>query len=73
MRERLISTGIYGTLHFLVDFGCAFLIFRVFSDSESFIRISFCIISVPLPFRCRLDSLLTGKTGMLRWRWQDVF
>ena len=53
MRERLISTGIYGTLHFLVDFGCAFLIFRVFSDSGElypyFLLYNFCAFALQMP------------------------
>lgn len=59
MRERLTTTGIYGILHFLVDFGCAFLIFRVFSDSGElyryFLLYNFCAFALQMPLGLLAD------------------
>ena len=47
------ATGIYGLLHFLVDFGCAFLVFRFWADAQKlslyFFLYNFCAFALQMP------------------------
>lgn len=71
MGERLTAAGIYGILHFLVDFCCAFLIFRVFSDSGElylyFLLYNFCAFALQMPMGLVADwnnrNALTAALG----------
>lgn len=53
------ATGIYGLLHFLVDFGCAFLVFRFLADAQKlslyFFLYNFCAFALQMPMGLLAD------------------
>lgn len=58
-KERYMITG-YALTHFLVDFACAFLIFRAFRDSEDlyicFLVYNFCAFALQMPLGLLADQ-----------------
>ena len=67
MRGRLTRLTVYSASHFLVDFGCALLIFRTVSASGDptvlFILYNYCAFALQMPVGllaslCALSALL---------------
>lgn len=64
-------TGIYAVLHFLVDFCCAFFMFRLMADDEQFYLIlfwyNFCAFALQMPIGLLADkwnrNALAGTLG----------
>ncbi len=89
MKEKGIVTGIYGTLHFLVDFCCAFFIFRAFGRSENlyfiFLIYNFCAFALQMPAGLLADKwnrncqvaaaggFLTAVPGLLYFCYSGIF
>lgn len=66
MREKAAAAGIYGLLHFLVDFCCAFFIFRMMRDTGElylyFFIYNFCAFALQMP-----AGLLADKCSENAW------
>ncbi len=68
-----MKTGVYGTVHFMVDLCCALLLFRFFSHSGGWmlalLLYNFCAFALQLPFGILADRLdqnsLVASAGML--------
>lgn len=73
MKGKMAVTGIYGSLHFLVDFGCAFFMFRMLSKTGNFylyfFLYNFCAFALQMPAGLLADkwnrNSLTAAAGCL--------
>lgn len=73
MKEKAAATGIYGVLHFLVDFCCAFFIFRMMQEAQDlylyFFIYNFCAFALQMPVGLLADrfhkNALTAISGCI--------
>ena len=73
MKEKAAATGIYGVLHFLVDFCCAFFIFRMMQEAPAlylyFFIYNFCAFALQMPVGLLADRFhknsLTAISGCI--------
>lgn len=73
MKDKAVVTGIYGILHFMVDFCCAFFIFRMFGKVQElylyYLIYNFCAFALQMPAGLLADKFnrnsLTAITGCL--------